>query len=409
MIPESVRRGTAPRSADLSAETAAQIEQLVPGWGEQATDAVVVRPWTGPHRGPARRGAQAQPGDGDVRVDVIEAGGQSGASTVAISGPHPGGGWLSPKVAEYREVCAGVVRDAVNGQTIILAAPVFIGATRELLIQPLAARGFVVGRDIHVAFCPTPVGAGKPRSRPRVVGGATSECALAAIAATGSRGPVEVVVTPELAEASALAALPRSRVGAALKRGIDLAVAAVGLVLMLPIFVLVALAIRLDDGGPILFSQERVGQNGRLFRIRKFRTMVAGAESRLDEVVGLNGIRGPAFQIDRDPRLTRLGRFLRKSSIDELPQLWNVLSGDMSLVGPRPAPLVEVNAYEPWHQGRLTMRPGITGLAQVRARSYVEFDEKAGYDIEYIMRWSPLLDFVILLQTVPVVLRLTGR
>ena len=215
VIPESVRRGTAPRSADLSAETAAQLERLVPGWTEQATDAVVVRPWTGPHSGRARRGSQARPGDGDVRVDVIESGGPSGASTLSISGPHPGGGWLSPKVAEYREACAAVVRDAVNGQTIILAAPVFIGATRELLIQPLAARGFVVGRDIHVAFCPPPVGATKARSRPRVVGGATSECALAAIAATGSRGPVEVVVTPELAEASALAALPRSRVGAA--------------------------------------------------------------------------------------------------------------------------------------------------------------------------------------------------
>ena len=120
-------------------------------------------------------------------------------------------------------------------------------------------------------------------------------------------------------------------------------------------------------------------------------------------------IRGPALQVDRDPRVTRIGSFLRRSSIDELPQLWNVLYGDMSLVGPRPAPPVEVASYEPWHRARLAVRPGITGLAQVRARSYREFDEKASLDLEYIVRWSPRLDFEILLRTVPVVVRLTGR
>jgi lipopolysaccharide/colanic/teichoic acid biosynthesis glycosyltransferase len=312
-------------------------------------------------------------------------------------------------VSEYRQACDRVVRDASEGQTIILAAPVYIGATRELLIEPLEARGFVVGRDVHVAFWPAPNGVAKTRSKPRLIGGATAACALAAVESIGHPGPVEVVATPEMAEAAALAALPRSRVGAAVKRGVDMVVAAIGLVLILPIVLLVAVAIQLDDGGPVVFTQERIGRNGRPFQIRKFRTMVSGAESRLGEVVGLNGIRGPAFQIDRDPRLTRIGGFLRASSIDELPQLWNVLYGDMSLVGPRPAPPVEVAAYEPWHRGRLTVRPGITGLAQVRARSYVEFDEKASLDLEYIVRWSPWLDFAILLQTVPVVLRLTGR
>ena len=295
------------------------------------------------------------------------------------------------------------------GQTIVLGTPVYVGATRDFLIRPLEQRGLIVGRDVHVAFWPERTRPARSRTRPQLVGGATFECALAAVQSLATNGPAEVVTSPEMAEASALASFPRSRVGAWMKRVVDVGVAALGLAFILPLLGAVAAAIYLDDGGPALFTQERIGLNGRSFRIRKFRTMVADAEDRLGEVAGLNGIRGPAFQIDRDPRLTRIGGFLRLTSLDELPQLWNVLRGDMSLVGPRPAPPVEVLAYEPWHRTRLTMRPGITGLAQVRARSYVEFDEKANLDLEYIVRWSPLLDIQIMLRTIPVVVRLSGR
>ena len=137
--------------------------------------------------------------------------------------------------------------------------------------------------------------------------------------------------------------------------------------------------------------------------------MTDDAEERLGEVLHLNTIRGPAIQIDGDPRVTRIGGFLRRSSLDELPQLWNVLVGEMSLVGPRPAPIVEVAAYKPWHRRRLAVKPGLTGLAQVRARKYREFDVKAGLDLQYVDHWSPWLDVRILLETVPSVLRFTGR
>jgi lipopolysaccharide/colanic/teichoic acid biosynthesis glycosyltransferase len=312
-------------------------------------------------------------------------------------------------MATLRTACDRAVASATAGQTIVLGTPIYVGATRDLLIRPLEQRGFVVGRDVHVAFWPTRTPAQTSRARPQLVGGATVACALAAVQLLPSNGPAEVVALPEMAEAHALAGFPRSRLGAFAKRTGDIIVSALGLALLLPFLVLTAAAIRLADGGPALFTQERVGLNGRPFQIKKFRTMVPGAEDRLDEVAGLNGIRGPAFQIDRDPRLSRIGGILRKCSIDELPQLWNVLRGDMSLVGPRPAPPVEVMAYEPWHRTRLTMRPGITGLAQVQARSYVDFDEKASFDLEYIVRWSPLLDIQILLRTIPVVLRLSGR
>jgi lipopolysaccharide/colanic/teichoic acid biosynthesis glycosyltransferase len=141
----------------------------------------------------------------------------------------------------------------------------------------------------------------------------------------------------------------------------------------------------------------------------KFRTMVDGAESMLAALRDRNRIVGPGFQLDDDPRVTRLGRTLRRSSLDELPQLWNVLRGDMSIVGPRPAPMTEVGAYECWHRRRLSAKPGITGLAQVEARSYREFNQKANLDLQYIDRWSLGLDFQILFRTVRVLARRNGR
>jgi exopolysaccharide biosynthesis polyprenyl glycosylphosphotransferase len=202
---------------------------------------------------------------------------------------------------------------------------------------------------------------------------------------------------------------PDRSVALTTKRLVDMVGAGLGLLLLSPIVALVALAILLRDGRPVLFAQERIGMHGRRFRMFKFRTMVCGAEAMLPGVLELNQIVGPGFQLDRDPRVTKLGRILRKSSLDELPQLWNVFVGEMSIVGPRPAPITEVGAYEVWHRRRLSAKPGITGLAQVEARSYREFDQKANLDLEYIDHWSPWLDFRILIRTVRVLFRTNGR
>ena len=186
------------------------------------------------------------------------------------------------------------------------------------------------------------------------------------------------------------------------KRVIDLVVATAGLVLLSPVLLAIGLAIRARDGSPILFRQTRVGLHGRPFDVLKFRTMVADAEERYGEVVGLSDPR--AFKVTDDPRITSTGRFLRRSSLDELPQLWNVLRGEMSLVGPRPAPPREVEGYDLWHRRRLSMKPGITGLWQVSARGSDDFDGRAELDLNYIDRWSLWLDFTILARTVPAAL-----
>jgi exopolysaccharide biosynthesis polyprenyl glycosylphosphotransferase len=195
---------------------------------------------------------------------------------------------------------------------------------------------------------------------------------------------------------------PDRMIALIVKRVIDVIVAGAGLVVLSPLLIGVALAIRLREGSPVLFRQERVGLHGRRFAVLKYRTMVPDAEARYDEVVGLSDPR--AFKVTDDPRITPLGRFLRRSSIDELPQLWNVLRGEMSLVGPRPAPPREVEGYDLWHRRRLSMKPGITGLWQVTARRSDDFDDRAELDLSYIDRWSLWLDFKILARTLPAAL-----
>jgi exopolysaccharide biosynthesis polyprenyl glycosylphosphotransferase len=195
----------------------------------------------------------------------------------------------------------------------------------------------------------------------------------------------------------------------AVKRLIDIAGAAVGLVVLSPLLVATALAIRLRDGPPVLFRQTRVGRSGRPFTIFKFRTMVPDAEARYDEVAALSDTKGAAFKMLSDPRVTPTGGFLRRTSLDELPQVWNVLKGDMSLIGPRPAPPREVAGYDIWHRRRLSMKPGITGLWQVGSRLDAHFDERAQLDLAYIDRWSLVLDLEILLRTIPAVLGRTGK
>jgi len=189
-----------------------------------------------------------------------------------------------------------------------------------------------------------------------------------------------------------------------IRRGIDIVGAIAGLVLGAPLLALIALAIRLDSPGPILFRQTRVGAGGKLFQICKFRSMHEGAEAELERLRDLNEADGPIFKIQDDPRLTRVGRFLRHTSLDELPQLWNVLCGEMGLVGPRPPLPAEVSRYVEWHKKRLEVRPGLTGLWQVSGRSLLSFDEMVLLDIYYIENWSLWLDFKILLRTIPQVL-----
>lgn len=190
----------------------------------------------------------------------------------------------------------------------------------------------------------------------------------------------------------------------ALKRGFDLLVTTIGLIITSPIWLLTALAIRLDSPGAVLFKQERSGSQGVPFTLYKFRSMFLGAEEQLDQLQNRNEAEGPMFKIKDDPRRTRVGRFIRQTSLDEVPQLINVLRGEMSLVGPRPAIPNEVAQYQDWHRKRLDVLPGITGLWQVSGRSDLSFDEMVMLDIYYTENWSVGLDLQILLRTVPQVL-----
>lgn len=194
-----------------------------------------------------------------------------------------------------------------------------------------------------------------------------------------------------------------------LKRLADVLVAGASLVLLSPLLLLIALIVRLTSRGPVLFRQVRCGVNGRRFTLLKFRTMVADAEQRLSTVAHLNEINGPAFKARHDPRATRVGRVLRRLSLDELPQLLNVLAGDMSLVGPRPPLPDEVARYERWQRRRLSMKPGLTGLWQVSGRTRLDdFNRWIALDLAYIDQWSLWLDLKILLKTVPAVLSTRG-
>ena len=200
---------------------------------------------------------------------------------------------------------------------------------------------------------------------------------------------------------------PDRILGLALKRMLDVVIAAFVLVVLAPILALVAVVIKLEDGGPVVFRQTRIGLHGRPFSIVKFRTMVPDAEARLADLAHLNEISGHAFKVADDPRLTGVGRLLRRTSLDELPQFWNVLRGEMSVVGPRPPLPSEVAGYDLWHRRRLSMKPGITGLWQVSARLEAEFDRWVELDLNYIDRWSLWLDLKIMARTLPAML--SGR
>jgi lipopolysaccharide/colanic/teichoic acid biosynthesis glycosyltransferase len=176
------------------------------------------------------------------------------------------------------------------------------------------------------------------------------------------------------------------------------------LIVLSPLWLAIALAVRIDSAGPVLFRQERVGRDGMTFRVCKFRTMVIDAEARLADVVHLNEGAGPLFKLASDPRVTRVGRVLRKLSLDEVPQLWNVVRGEMSLVGPRPALAAEMALWTPALFDRLRVRPGLTGMWQVSGRSNATFEEYVRLDLFYVDNWSLFADMSIVAKTIPTVL-----
>jgi len=201
---------------------------------------------------------------------------------------------------------------------------------------------------------------------------------------------------------------PTDPVGLATKRAFDVAVSAAALVVLSPLFLLVAAAIKLESRGPVFFRQTRVGLNGRPFSMVKFRSMYRDAEARLQALRDQNEMSGPVFKMKNDPRVTRIGRVIRKLSIDEVPQFWNVLTGTMSIVGPRPPLPTEVRQYERWQRRRLSVRPGITCTWQVSGRNSISFERWMELDLEYIDNWSLRRDMQIFLKTIPAVISARG-
>ncbi len=201
---------------------------------------------------------------------------------------------------------------------------------------------------------------------------------------------------------------PIPALGLFVKRSIDIGLSALALVVLSPLLALIALAIKFDSSGPVLYQSQRVGRKGRRFSCSKFRTMVCDADALKDELRRTNERQGATFKISNDPRLTRVGRFLRKYSLDELPQFWNVLTGDMSVVGPRPHPLDDYEQYSLEHLRRLDVMPGITGLWQVTAREDPSFEKNMALDLEYIENWDIWLDLQIMLRTIPAMFKGTG-
>jgi exopolysaccharide biosynthesis polyprenyl glycosylphosphotransferase len=193
------------------------------------------------------------------------------------------------------------------------------------------------------------------------------------------------------------------------KRTMDFILSLAAIVALAPVFIITAVLVKLTSKGPVFFTQKRLGLNKRHFNVFKFRTMCPDAEQRQAELEHLNEVDGAAFKIKSDPRITRVGRLLRKTSIDELPQLFNVLKGEMSLVGPRPLPIRDYEGFDKdWHRRRFSVRPGITCLWQISGRSNISFDRWMELDMEYIDQWSLWLDLKILLQTIPAVIRGAG-
>ncbi len=186
------------------------------------------------------------------------------------------------------------------------------------------------------------------------------------------------------------------------KRIFDIIVSLIGIVLLIPFFIIISAAIKLDSHGPVFFIQERSGYKGRIFKMYKFRSMVTDAEDKFELLEERNEVQGCMFKMRNDPRITEFGKFIRKTSIDELPQLLNVLMGDMSIVGPRPPIVREVLKYNAWHNLRLSVKPGLTGLWQISGRNRLGFEEMVRLDLKYIRERNFIYDFKIIIKTIPV-------
>lgn len=253
-----------------------------------------------------------------------------------------------------------------------------------------------------------------PHNRPEDLERAIAACETVGVTAELAVDlPTKTQAMPQIVQRAghpfvAIDVSPKPPDSLALKHAFDFVAALLGIIVLSPILLLIALSIWLTMGRPIFFSQERAGLYGRRFKMIKFRTMVVDAEKKRDELLAQNEMSGPVFKVTNDPRITPLGRFLRRSSLDELPQLFNVLLGEMSLVGPRPLPTKEQQAISGWHRRRLSMRPGITGLWQVSGRSNIDFDQWMKLDLRYIDGWSLMMDLKILLKTLPAVLFAKG-
>jgi exopolysaccharide biosynthesis polyprenyl glycosylphosphotransferase len=206
----------------------------------------------------------------------------------------------------------------------------------------------------------------------------------------------------------ALTRTPSDDLALAAKRAFDVAVSFLVLLLLSPVFLAVAIAIKIDSPGPVFFKQTRVGLQGRIFGIWKFRSMYLDAEARLESLRAQNEMSGPVFKMRNDPRITRVGRFIRRTSLDEFPQFWNVLRGEMSVVGPRPPIPAEVRQYKRWQRRRLSVKPGITCVWQISGRNNIDFDRWMELDLEYIDQWSLWADIRICLKTIPAVLGSRG-
>lgn len=191
------------------------------------------------------------------------------------------------------------------------------------------------------------------------------------------------------------------------KRVFDVVVILLATPVLLPVLVACAVAVRIDSAGPVVFTQTRTGRHGRTFELLKFRTMVADAERMKAQLQHLNELEPPDFKITDDPRITRIGRWLRSTSLDELPQVWNIMRGDMSIVGPRPTSFA-ASTYDLWQTRRLEARPGLTGLWQVSGRHTTSFDDRARLDEQYLRSWSIWLDIRIIVRTIPALLRREG-
>lgn len=220
----------------------------------------------------------------------------------------------------------------------------------------------------------------------------------------GSERDLRFSGVPELTDLE----IRRSTAYGIAKRLFDLGVSLAGLALLLPVIPVIAVMIKLDSPGPVFFRQYRVGRGGRIFRFYKFRSMYREAEREKNKLEALNEQDGPIFKLKSDPRVTTVGRFLRRSSLDEIPQIFNVVRGEMSVVGPRPPLPSEVAHYQPWHRMRLEVKPGITCLWQISGRSHLSFDEWMRLDMEYLKHRSFMIDVMIFLKTIPAVIARKG-